>query len=115
MSYERIIGVAVRHRGEVYGLPAPARHGQVLRLIAACMPDDPDAAILCEQGFITNYCTFVTREEARKIVAHEMKRTTSPRLDHYPRLTDHTKPGIVRMFPPQPSAHPTQIFSEDLW
>lgn len=109
MSYERIVGVAVRHRGEVYGLPAPARHGQVLRLIAACMPDDPNAPIVCEQGFITDRSRFVTREQARKIVAWEIQRTTSPKLSHYPRMSDEAFDTQM------PSKHPTQIFSEDLW
>jgi hypothetical protein len=107
MTHERIIGVAVRLNGEVYGLPAPARHGQVLRLIGACMPDDPDAPHKAEQGFITDRARFVTREEARHVVQWEMARTTAPRLVHYPRLKDHGRW--------EPSHHATQLFSEDLW
>lgn len=116
MTHERIIGVAFRHEDKgVYSLPAPARHGQVLRLVAACYPDDPDAAHKGEQGFVTDRARFVTREEARDIVAWEMRRTTSVRLEHYPGLKDHSLTSNGRFFTPQPSKHETQIFSEDLW
>lgn len=66
---ERIIGVAAKHPdGGVYSLLAPARHGQVLRLVEACYAqDDPDAAHIVEQGFVTDQFRFVGREEARKI------------------------------------------------
>ncbi|QIG67914.1 hypothetical protein EVB53_112 [Rhizobium phage RHph_Y60] len=109
-SYERIIGVAFRHEDKgVYSLLAPARHGQVLRLVIGCYPDDRDAAHKGEQGFITDRARFVTREEAREIVAWEMQRTTAVKLEHYPRLMNHSSHGF------EPSHHATQIFSEDLW
>ena len=69
MSSERIIGVACKHPdGGVYSLMAPARHGQVLRLVDACYRwDDADAVHKVEQGFITDGFRFVNRIEARRI------------------------------------------------
>ncbi|PDT15855.1 hypothetical protein CO670_15270 [Rhizobium sp. J15] len=65
---ERIIGVAAKHPdGGVYSLLAPARHGQILRLVIAAYPDDPNAAHKCIQGFVTDGFRFVGREEARNI------------------------------------------------
>jgi hypothetical protein len=110
---ERIIGVAVRHPDQgVYSLLAPARHGQILRLVSACYPDDPDAAHKVEQGFITDHCRFLTREEARELVRYDMGYMPVLDIDmrHYPRIRNHGTPEA-----PQPSHHPTQLFSEDLW
>jgi hypothetical protein len=65
---ERIIGVAAKHPDQgVYSLLAPARHGQILRLVAACYPDDENAAHRCIQGFVTDKFRFVDREDARVI------------------------------------------------
>lgn len=66
---ERIIGVACKQPdGGVYSLLAPARHGQVLRLVEACYAqDDPDAAHKGQQGFVTDKFRFVDRIEARLI------------------------------------------------
>jgi hypothetical protein len=120
---ERIIGVAVRLDGEVYPLLAPARHGQAIRLITACMPDDPDAGLKAEQGFVTDRARFVTREEARELVKSFMKETSmwssvmssyvtrmSVVRKTYPRAENHGEPDN-----PEPSRHPTELFSEDLW
>ena len=89
---ERIIGVACKHPdGGVYYLLAPARHGQVLRLVEACYRfDDADAAHKVEQGFVTDAFRFVGREEARKIATAAGQ--TSSRDKNLPHL-----------------------FSEDLW
>lgn len=121
---ERIIGVAARHPDQgVYSLLAPARHGQILRLVSACYPDDPDAAHKVEQGFITNRCRFVTREEARELARVFMVKCMTPSHDGevrvhmgsvnsvYPRMKNHGADN----YDPQPSHHPTQLFSEDLW
>ncbi|QIG73425.1 hypothetical protein EVC03_117 [Rhizobium phage RHph_Y5A] len=114
-AHERIIGVAFRHSDQgVYSLPAPARHGQVLRLVAACYPDQPHAAHDGVQGFVTDRARFVTREQAREIVVWEMRRTTAARLEHYPALKNHLH-GLAPSFEPEPSSHRLQIFSEDLW
>jgi hypothetical protein len=65
---ERIIGVAAKHPdGNVYSLLAPARHGQILRLIIAAYPDNRDAPHTCIQGFVTDGFRFVDRKEARTI------------------------------------------------
>jgi hypothetical protein len=108
-----IIGVAVRLEGEVYSLLAPARHGQVLRLIAACYPDDPNAALKCEQGFVSDDKRFLTREEAREDVKRQMNLFGVGLRATYPRLKNHgAMPGRKSY---EPSRHPTEIFSEDLW
>jgi len=68
---DKIIGVAAKHPdGNVYSLLAPSRHGAILRLVAACYPDDPDAAHKVEQGFITASGSFVRRSTA-KVIAYE--------------------------------------------
>lgn len=105
-TFERIVGVAVELKGEVYALPAPGRHGQAIRLIIACMPDDPDAGLKATQGFITDRSRYVSREEAREIVRRHMRFGDDARVI-YPRLKNHAGPGGW----PEPSHHPTQLFS----
>lgn len=88
---ERIVGVAAKHPdGGVYSLLAPARHGQILRLVAACYPDDEDAPHRCIQGFITDGFRFVDRIEARAI-ADAAGQTSDRDMKH------------------------KELFSEDLW
>lgn len=49
-------------------MPAPARHGQVLRLVEACYGrDDASAVHKVEKGFLTDAFRFVSRTEGRKI------------------------------------------------
>lgn len=65
---DRIIGVAAKHPdGNVYSLLAPARHGAILRLVAACYPEDQDATHKVEQGFVTSSGSFVSRTTAKVI------------------------------------------------
>lgn len=65
---ERIVAAAVRAPDlGVYSLPPPARHGQVLRLVASCYPDDDSVPHKCEQGFVTDAFRYVDRTEARTI------------------------------------------------
>lgn len=110
MQFERIIGVAARHPDKgVYSLLAPARHGQVLRLVDACYPDQPHANIECEQGFVTDRARFVTREEAWELVANEMA-GPSASLAHYPRLENF---GTSRY--PKPNDRGEELYSEDVW
>lgn len=69
MTEERIIASAIRHKetGEIWTLPAPARHHNLFRIL----PDElssSDIAKYIEQGFETNLRPFVDRKEA-KIIA----------------------------------------------
>lgn len=85
---ERIVAAACRWQGEVYSLPAPARHGDVMRHINRHA--DADAIIVPDdQGFLTSKGRYVNRFEARDIA----------------RLGGQAKS-------PQ---HPDQLFSEDVW
>lgn len=68
IAIEKIIGVAAKHPdGGVYSLLAPARHGQILRLVYACYPDEEHANLRCVQGFVTDKFRFVNRTVARQI------------------------------------------------
>lgn len=92
---ERIIGVAAKHPdGGVYSLLAPARHGQIIRLVEACYPEhrvNPIAGNLgCTQGFVTDRFRFVDRIEARKIADDAGQTSARDR-------------------------HMSELFSEDLW
>jgi hypothetical protein len=111
MKFERIVGAAYKHLDQgVYSLPAPARHGQVSRLVDACYPELEHANLECEQGFVTNRARFVTREEAWELVALEMKNTPHKALIHYPRLENFGGPTV-----PKPNNRGDELFSEDLW
>jgi hypothetical protein len=110
MAYERIIGAAFRHPDKgVYSLSAPARHGQVGRLVDGCYPETVNANLDCEQGFVTDRARYVTREEAWLLVAVEMAGTTEPLL-HYPRLENFGTSAT-----PMPNNRGKDLFSEDLW
>lgn len=61
-----IIAAAVRRGAKVYALPAPARHGDVLDLMAEALPDEP-WPIDGDQGFIDSEQGFVTRRRAANI------------------------------------------------
>nr|WP_250808581.1 hypothetical protein [Neorhizobium tomejilense] len=110
VHFERIIGAAAMHSDKgVYSLHAPARHGQVNRLVDACYPDQPGANLLCTQGFVTDRARFVTRPEAFELVALEMKHSGS-QLPHYPILENF---GTAEN--PKPNDRSADLFSEDLW
>ncbi|MBY3155293.1 hypothetical protein HFO56_23505 [Rhizobium laguerreae] len=111
MVFERVIGAAFRHPDKgVYSLPAPARHGQVGRLVDACYPDQTHANLDCEQGFVTDHARFVTREEAWHIVVREMASPGRAALVHYPELVNF---GTDK--DPKPNDRGRDLFSEDLW
>ena len=65
---ERIIAAAVRHKetGEIWTLPAPARHHNVFRIMPESM-SSKEMNSQTEQGFETNLRPFVDRKEAKKI------------------------------------------------
>jgi hypothetical protein len=108
--FERIIGAAARHTDHgVYSLPAPARHGQVNRLVDACYPDEKHANLSCVQGFVTNWARFVTRTEAFDLVVEEMR--LAPRnQQHYPALENFGTDAD-----PRPNNRGRELYSEDLW
>lgn len=111
MAFERIIGAAFLHPDKgVYSLLAPARHGQVSRLVDACYPDQKHANLECEQEFVTDRARFVTRGEAWKLVAHEMSASPYPVLVHYPALENF---GTAEN--PMPNDRGRDLFSEDIW
>lgn len=89
---EKIVAVAIFYEGEVYTLPAPARHYDVLRF----MSDDFGIAEpgRGEQGFLTSEGDFVRRKPALMIAerAGQMKRKQGPGTYQGP-----------------------ELFSEDLW
>lgn len=61
----KIVSVAIRFDGKVWSLPSPARHHDVIRLIAESNGigiNGPDV-----QGFISSDGKFVGREKALKI------------------------------------------------
>ena len=60
---ERIVAAAIMQRGKLYTLPAPARHADVIRVIAA----ETDQPVTGDQGFITDSGRFVGRRQAFRI------------------------------------------------
>ena len=82
-----IVGVAIRHKGTVYRLTRPFRHHHLIRKMVEV--DNVDPPVTGEQGFYTEECGFLTREEA---LAHHEKDT------HFKRQKGATK-----------------LFSEDMW
>ena len=58
---ERLVGVAIQHDGEVFSLPAPNRHHNVISMMAE---KGYGAGDMHDQGFITNTGRFVDRREA---------------------------------------------------
>ncbi|MCS4088694.1 hypothetical protein [Rhizobium sp. BK176] len=111
MAFERIIGAAFLHPDKgVYSLLAPARHGQVGRLVDPCYPDQPHANLDCDQGFVTDRARYVSREEAWKLVAEEMAAFPGQKLAHYPALENF---GTDEH--PMPNNRGSELFSEDVW
>lgn len=82
-----IIAAAIRHKGEIYALPAPARHHDIIRHINKKTGDVVPGN--SKQGFIDSDRGFVSRRDARylAIVQEQIKE----------------------------AGHPTELFSEDLW
>ena len=52
---------AIRYRGEVYDLPRPARHHDVIRVIACQFRE---RSVFGEQGFLTSDGEFLNRRDA---------------------------------------------------
>lgn len=81
-----IVAAAIRINGNVYGLPAPARHHDIIRYLADGRIEPP---IRGEQGFIDDGAGFVGRKEAAVIALEE---------------------GQVKQL-----IAPPNLFSEDVW
>ena len=62
-----IVAAAVQHQGYVYGLPVPARHGDILNRWPTIRSAD------CVCGFIDNNLGFVTRKAAWKIAEEHVQ------------------------------------------
>ncbi|WP_376704732.1 hypothetical protein RQ479_08285 [Mesorhizobium sp. ISC25] len=86
MTQERIVAVAIRHRGLVVTLPAPARHCDVLRPLYDLTKE---LVALRNQGFLTSNGRFVGRHEAA-VVAVKAEQIRDPQW-------------------------PPELYSEDLW
>ncbi len=54
---ETIVAAACTHKGQVYSLHRPARHGDIFKKFNICFGPD-------EQGFLTSVGRFVNRIEA---------------------------------------------------
>jgi hypothetical protein len=90
---ETIFASAMKYHGVVVSLPSPARHHNIIHMLAAAYPRDwPIQGV---QGFVTNTLRFVNRTEARKIA--EAANQLIPRDD-----SGSVAPG-------------DRLFSEDLW
>jgi hypothetical protein len=65
---EKIVAAAVRYEGMTFSLLPPARHGECILLMLACLQDiDRNTTGAEEQGFVTSEHRFVDRIEARRI------------------------------------------------
>lgn len=84
---ERIVAVAVRHKGLVVTLPAPARHADVCRPLFEITQE---AIQWDDFGFLTSTGRFVGRREATSVAARSGQLTKDP------------------MYPPD-------LYSEDMW
>jgi hypothetical protein len=84
---ETIERAAVKRLGEVTSLPRPARHHNVLHLLASQVGRETES---WEQGFVTSSGRFVDREEAFRIAVAAKQ--------------------IIKKHPPAEI-----LFSEDVW
>lgn len=80
-----IIRAAIKTAGDLYHLPPPARHHNILHRFNL-------GSVAHVQGFLTSDGDFVTREEARKLAVQ-----------------------AGQIVEPTKSANATELFSEDLW
>ena len=92
-----IVSAAIRIDTTVYGLPAPARHHDIIRWMKD--NDIQRNGRPAEQGFIDDNLGFVNRIRARNIVISQ-EQALAPKPDGSPR----TSPD-----------HGRYLFSEDLW
>ncbi len=83
----QIVGVAIKHSGDVHTLPKPNRHHHVIWHMVDEMNVPPP--ITGMQGFYTDEGDFLTREQALTLALRTGQITTHD--------------------------HPTKLFSEDLW
>lgn len=87
---EYIVGAAVRYKGDVFKLPRPNRHGDIMRSMRAA-GQPREAVNIVNQGFLTSTGRFVGREEAYGIAKSAGQ------------LLDEKRPGVK------------VLFTEDLW
>lgn len=84
-----IVAAAIRKGDKVYTLPPPARHHDIISLIATETEERPAVKHPDVQGFVTDDGTFVDRKRAIRI-AIEAGQITRPKW-------------------------PPNLYSEDLW
>ena len=83
----KIVAAAVHFQGITFSAPPPARHSDLLRPLHAI---NPDVAVQCTQGFLTDDGRFATRPAAKALVRRNRQATIA-------------------------DTHPRELFSEDLW
>ncbi len=90
---EVIVAAAIKHPdGEIYALPAPARHCHIIQMMHEDNGRNGEHGINTQdQGFLTSYGRYVDREEAAKIA-------------------DRAGQLKIKYCGP-----PTLLFSEDVW
>jgi hypothetical protein len=89
--HTRLMHVAIRYKGEVYSLPAPNRHHDVIRLIAEKTGDKQIDTHEDDQGFLNADGRYLRRSQAL----------------YAARLFNQIKPGVeIRL---------NMLFSEDVW
>lgn len=89
IEFGPIVGVAIKYDGEIFKLPAPSRHHDVIRMIASKNGvgiNGPDV-----QGFYDTSDIFITREEAVSVAT----------------VYGQLKPGTKIIG--------NRLYSEDLW
>ena len=84
----RIVGAAIFHEGQIFWLEVPARHGDVMAALVKL--GQKRAAVVGDQGFVTQNGDFLTRKEAREVA------------ERYGQL----KPNALQH---------EELFSEDVW
>jgi hypothetical protein len=98
-----ITHVAIKDvNGQVWSLPKPNRHGDVIKLIK----QEKNAQYLLSKhisGFLNNTGVFLTRRDAW-YEAHKCNQILPP----YNPIDPSQRAG-------EPSNHPSDLFSEDLW
>jgi hypothetical protein len=90
---EVIVAAAIKHPdGEIYALPAPARHCHIIQMMLEDKGRNGEHGINTQdQGFLTSYGRYIDREEAAKIADHA---------------------GQLKI---KYCGAPTILFSEDIW
>jgi hypothetical protein len=63
----RVVAAAIRWNGKVHTLPPPARHHDIIRMIAETRREDRRACLEGDQGFVDEDGNFLNRYEAKAV------------------------------------------------